>query len=539
MESGYLRDKYRAFNGRNVREGVFVDGGRQTPPMFFSRDLHSLYLSGLYYQQSVFLVCGGPSLNKLDLSRLKSRGVIVAAVNNAAAVMRPHLWITADHPGRFCDSIWLDPAILKFVPLSHMDSSIRVRNKDNELVVSDLVAADCPGFVGYRRNETFAPERWLIEDTFNWGCDPDVADPIGIRGYRSVILPALRILYVLGFRKVYLLGCDFSMVSGVSSYAFHEQASARHIAHNNALYSVLNKRLGMLAPHFDNAGFRVFNCTPDSSLQSFAFCAFEDALKAEVLETHEGAILGSLYSTPPECDVFSDSFVEHAADSGDVDIPQSSISVLSYVDDATFDTVAIALPELLAFARTNSFQRFVVLFDSKMDPSRQHRINEWARSGIDVYPTRVALQCDGVGGGWPHAVLRFVARMLAAEYCAVIPPGYSSLLLPRIMETIASYTAANEATVLALMGVDAPSRKTLSLLDEWGDGIGGLSCFCRVLSSKGDVDSQADSINGPVVINCSWSRILLDLAPRSLPIDSLETFAWYCATRRGDRIVCG
>ena len=42
--------------------------------------------------------------------------MLSCAVNNAAAVVRPNLWLAVDHPGNFCDTVWKDPAVLKFVP---------------------------------------------------------------------------------------------------------------------------------------------------------------------------------------------------------------------------------------------------------------------------------------------------------------------------------------------------------------------------------------------------------------------------------------
>ena len=45
-----------------------------------------------------------------DLGQFERRGILAMAVNNAAAVVRPHLWTMVDDPGNFCDGIWRDPA---------------------------------------------------------------------------------------------------------------------------------------------------------------------------------------------------------------------------------------------------------------------------------------------------------------------------------------------------------------------------------------------------------------------------------------------
>ena len=68
-----------------------------------------------------------------------------------------------------------------------------------------LKVGDCPNVLFYRTNKKFEASRWLTELTFNWGCHEKWG------GCRTVMLPAIRLLYVLGFRNVYLLGCDLNM----------------------------------------------------------------------------------------------------------------------------------------------------------------------------------------------------------------------------------------------------------------------------------------------------------------------------------------
>src|SRR4029453_4334606 len=141
----------------------------------------------MFRGSSAFLVCGGPSLKTHDLAKLQQRGIVACAVNNAAAVVRPNLWVSVDDPGNFCDAIWRDPAIWKFVPLCHMEKHFTVRNEAGELVASEEVVGDMPLVFGYRRNEAFIADQWLYEDTFNWGNHSERVDASGIKGSRSVM----------------------------------------------------------------------------------------------------------------------------------------------------------------------------------------------------------------------------------------------------------------------------------------------------------------------------------------------------------------
>lgn len=98
-----------------------------TTPMLWTREGRAAPLGGIYRGQSVFLVCSGPSLSGHDLSLLQQRGIVSLAVNNAATIIRPQLWVSVDDPGNFCDAIWRDPGIWKFVPQGHLEKPFTVR----------------------------------------------------------------------------------------------------------------------------------------------------------------------------------------------------------------------------------------------------------------------------------------------------------------------------------------------------------------------------------------------------------------------------
>ena len=97
------------------------------------------------------------------------------------------------------------------------------------------------------------------------------------------MLVAIRILYELGFSKVFLLGCDFTMDAGKENYAFKQDRAGGAIRNNNNTYRMLNERFDALQPVLLNAGMDVFNCFEGSGLKSFPFCSYEEALKAAVV----------------------------------------------------------------------------------------------------------------------------------------------------------------------------------------------------------------------------------------------------------------
>jgi hypothetical protein len=240
----------------------------QPAPLLFTQDYQPLWLGGIYRGHSAFLVASGPSFASLDHSFLQRPGVLTMGLNNSVRTFRPTLWICVDDPDHFIRSIWLDPTILKFVPISHADKLV-FNSDDWEFM--DLRVADCPNVVYFRCNEEFQAKQYLWEDSINWGNNKDYG------GGRSVMLAALRILFILGLRRVYLLGVDFKM-DATTKYHFEQERSEGSITGNNATYQKLNQWFRELRPLFEEQNFLVFNCNPESRLTVFDFVPFEEAV---------------------------------------------------------------------------------------------------------------------------------------------------------------------------------------------------------------------------------------------------------------------
>ncbi len=262
-------DHSQARHGRQVHVGEVVGAAYQSVPMLFSRDGHNIWLGDCYKNSSAFLILGGPSFAKVNTSLLDKPGFLTMGVNNSVKTYRPNMWTCVDDPTHFIKSIWLDPKIQKFVPYDHAEKKIFDNEHWKEMSVK---VGDCPNVLFFKRNEYFNAERYLFENTINWGNHGDIG------GGRSVMLAAIRLLYILGIRNVYLLGCDFSM-SETRKYHFEQDRSNGSIKGNNETYKKLIERFGQLKPIFDKVGFHVYNCNFESGLKCFPFISVEDAVK--------------------------------------------------------------------------------------------------------------------------------------------------------------------------------------------------------------------------------------------------------------------
>lgn len=257
---------------RNV--GFKIGQYIQTPPLLFSRDGHSLFLGDMYRGGSAFLIAGGPSFSLVDKSKLNRAGILTMGMNNAVKSFRPNLWISVDSPTHFMKSIWLDPKITKFVPFCHAEKKLW----DNEKWVEmDRLVGDCPNVFYYRRNEKFNAEQFLFEDTLNWGNHSKYG------GGRSVMLPALRLLFYMGIRRVFLLGVDFKMNDNYK-YHFEQDRSGGSVRGNNKTYDRLKVWLSELKPQFEKYDFQVYNCNLNSNLDVFPKVDINDAIEFATLD---------------------------------------------------------------------------------------------------------------------------------------------------------------------------------------------------------------------------------------------------------------
>jgi hypothetical protein len=239
---------------------------RRHCPAYRTRYGAEVSLKGEFADQCAFLVCGGPSLATEDLSLLHRPGILTMGVNNSPVKFRPNLWVEVDSPANFVMSVWRDPTILKFCPQDHAEKPLFDNMHWTE---SATKVGECPHVVYFVRSKRFDHETFLSDQTIQWGNEKDVIGSAGYKGCRSVMLCAIRILYDLGFRCVFLLGVDFRMALEQANYAWDQARSKGSVKNNIQTYAALNTRFKLLRPKLEKAGMHVFNCNPESGLRAF------------------------------------------------------------------------------------------------------------------------------------------------------------------------------------------------------------------------------------------------------------------------------
>jgi hypothetical protein len=199
-----------------------------------------------YSGRRAFLICGGPSFKRVDKDRILSSGLLTMTLNAGVKTYRSDLWLGVEEK-IFDPSIWPDECVRKFVPASAVKLR-HVKKARNTWL--------------YRRNCNWYGERMFAHaNTMDW-------ENRRGNGYRTSMIDAIRVLYVLGVREINLLGVDFHQSR---NYGYHHPTtgSRNTVSGNNRIYRALSRRFERLRPVMEAAGLFIYNCNRDSHLEAF------------------------------------------------------------------------------------------------------------------------------------------------------------------------------------------------------------------------------------------------------------------------------
>jgi len=254
-----------------------------------TKALHNLLIG-----RSAFLVGGGPSANDLPLERLNTPGSWALCVNNVAGHDRfhPQAFVCSDPPSKFHDGIWMDPGIMKFVPvpkLKRRRGRLRHKRPDGEFVPlviggQRMSACDAPNVWGFARRAWLRPDNsFFLDPQAAWGNHNAGVDRTGEEKTVCTMLIGIRLLYYMGVRKIFLLGIDFGMDPTrdlCDNYSFEEERDEETCFSNNRQFRIVNDWLCRMQKDgvFERFGLSIFNCNGQSRLRAFPYVPFDIAM---------------------------------------------------------------------------------------------------------------------------------------------------------------------------------------------------------------------------------------------------------------------
>lgn len=230
-------------------------------------------LNGLWTPSSGFLVCGGPSVNKIQFEKLRERGIVSLGVNNVAGHVPVTAFCFSDPQSKFHHGLFLDPKMITFAPTGKLKKRVRAKLEDGTFRSLKTRVRNCPSTLGFDRKTIFNAETFLTTEYAQWGRGGKQTEDDKPFTCLCTMLLGIRLMHYLGCSRVYLLGVDFKRTEE-AQYSFAQKAGVR-----NGRYSNENAMLKELKPYFDKEGFNLFNCNPESGCDVFPKVSFEEAFE--------------------------------------------------------------------------------------------------------------------------------------------------------------------------------------------------------------------------------------------------------------------
>ena len=261
---GVARINFTATEGsaRTV-EGTFADLIRDghDHPLQWVNNLHADPKDN----RAAFLLGRGWSATLEKLKYIAAVGISVMAVNDYPKDgPKPRYWCTGDPPHYFSERVWTDAEVMKFCGLHNRNS---LRPRDGAYEPARLVK-DAPNtFFFHQATDEMDVDHWLFHPFIAWGstigCEGGPKQLYAHGAARSSMLIGLKLLWFLGYRRVYLIGCDC---------AGHAHPAPEYW---NTIFHLMRE----LAPGFKRWGFHVVQTNDAAHLRCFDFMDFDDALK--------------------------------------------------------------------------------------------------------------------------------------------------------------------------------------------------------------------------------------------------------------------
>ena len=246
---------------RRTRKCEACDGVRNLP----------IDLSNTWQTQPGFLVCGGPSLQTLDLSHLQLPGVVSMGVNNAASYARTTAMTFGDPQWKFHGSLFLDPKCMCFAPTGKLERLVRVRLHDGHFRFLNRRLRECPAVYGLPRTGKFEAATFLTDTYAHWGKGGKHEDREFTR--LASMLLGVRLLHYLGCKTIYMLGVDFWMPED-GGYAWGGPRTS-----GNKIWWKIDSMLKEVRTVLEASDTSVYNCNPRSKCEAFDHVSYPDALR--------------------------------------------------------------------------------------------------------------------------------------------------------------------------------------------------------------------------------------------------------------------
>lgn len=193
------------------------------------------------------LVGGGPSLNKIDISKLKGPKKTIFGLNNTYPKVSPDYWIGMDMPQCY-DSHLFYEAFPKIMRGNYYNKTLNGRE------LWEYPNSYFAAVKQTKRQEDLFHSIGKDTEIFVW--------------HKNVFMTAINIILYMGFNKIYLAGVDFSLDE--QDYFNPQQVlTEKQRTWNSTLYSTLYKYVEWLYNTGKYSGIDIYSISPESKINTF------------------------------------------------------------------------------------------------------------------------------------------------------------------------------------------------------------------------------------------------------------------------------
>lgn len=231
------------------------------------------HLDGIYKNDAVLIFGNSPTLkgSKRELLLSEYGDVPVATLGNAASSVKSNFWFGSHHPKCYDPAILDDQQVMKFAPANFMES----------------VTYSGKPYSGHSNMFFYTLEKDVPLGEF-------LAPRQHIPDYNSTLLSAIHILYHLGFRRMYLAGCNLAKVNG-KLYSYETNLTEYQQRMSEAAYEDTATKLKALKPVFVDYNLTLVDCTVNSRLgEVYEVSDLQSCLAKEVSKEVEAPELADL-----------------------------------------------------------------------------------------------------------------------------------------------------------------------------------------------------------------------------------------------------
>lgn len=214
------------------------------------------------FSGACFLVGGGPQHREIAPS-LVHPNIVTMAMNNVGVTFKPTLWIGCDRATNYSESILRNPSIMKFAQHNRMGC---------EIAGTKWRALPNTYFFPHQKDMLY--KNFFVRGKY-------------IGWWKNVFTAAVQVLYRLGFRTVYTVGCGFD-INPDDPYGFPSDMDAAKLDWNKNTYNLALRQMSKILRYAPEANFELISCTPRSRLNKLVpYKPFEVVWEQEIARVPE------------------------------------------------------------------------------------------------------------------------------------------------------------------------------------------------------------------------------------------------------------